>query len=189
VTTDVVGQCGFSAAPLGEPPDPSQMLGYREAGAALDWRSFGGDLDRLQAAGPAVSVAALVGHGALVRAAGDGASQAMEALAEAAIEEGAWGLSTGLENWPGSAAAEIERLAAVAGQRARLGLIDRGVLRCWALADVVVFDAGAVDDQATAQGPQVHPSGFAQVVVNGVFVVRDGQRNDERPGRVLRCGA
>jgi N-acyl-D-amino-acid deacylase len=100
VTTEVVGQCGFSAAPLGEPPDPSQMLGHLEAGVALDWRSFGGYLDRLQAAGPAVNVAALVGHGALVRAAGDGGPARMEALAEAAFDEGAWGLSTGLEYWP-----------------------------------------------------------------------------------------
>ena len=38
VTTEVVGQCGFSAAPLGMTPDPSQMLGHLEAGVALDWR-------------------------------------------------------------------------------------------------------------------------------------------------------
>jgi N-acyl-D-amino-acid deacylase len=72
---------------------------------------------------------------------------------------------------------------------ARMGLVDRGVLRQGALADVVVFDAAAVGDRATALAPQTHPSGFAHVIVNGVFVVRDGQRNDERPGRVLRCGA
>jgi N-acyl-D-aspartate/D-glutamate deacylase len=440
VTTEVVGQCGFSAAPLGRTPDPSQMLGHIEVGVALDWRSFGDYLDRLQAAGPAVNVAALVGHGALVRAAGDGGPQAMQALAEDAFDAGAWGLSTGLEYWPGNVAAtdQIDRLAAVAGRRgrlyashvrnrdvdierglaealrtargagarlqishiqpkfgappgampaalvqldaaeadgvdvafdviphewshtvvvaclpawareggvsatlarlrdpaqrarmahnpnpiwrlvpeqrwdrivllqsrahpelvglgfveiaarlrtrpfdavldllidegeglaqllwtarnfedadiclclrdrrcsvmsdtlsvstrgplagvigslsgygwtarllggyarergvltlpeavhrisgrpaARLGLVDRGMLRCGALADVVVFDAGAVDDRATAQRPQLHPGGFAQVIVNGVFVLRDGQRNHERPGRVLRCG-
>ena len=54
--------------------------------------------------------------------------------------------------------------------------------------------AGAADeaagyDRATALRPQVHPGSFEQVIVNGVFVVRDGQRNDERPGRVLRCGS
>jgi N-acyl-D-amino-acid deacylase len=68
-------------------------------------------------------------------------------------------------------------------------LADRGLLRRGALADVVVFDAGAVSDRATPLQPRVHPSGFVQVIVNGVFVVRDGQRNDERPGRVLRCGS
>jgi N-acyl-D-amino-acid deacylase len=441
VTTEVVGQCGFSAAPLGATPDPSQMLGHLDAGVALDWRSFGAYLDRLHEARPAVNVAALVGHGALVRAAGDGGTARMEALAQTAFDEGAWGLSTGLEYWPGnvSSAQEIERLAAVAGRRgrlyathvrnrdvdierglaealrtargagarlqishiqpkfgapagampaalaqldaaeadgvdvafdviphewshtvvvsclpawareggaqatlarlkdpaqrsrmahnpnpiwrlvpdqqwerivllqsqahpelvgsnfvqiaallqtspfdavldlllaegpglaqllwtarnfedadiclclrdrrcsvmsdtlsvstrgplagvigslsgygwtarllggysrergvlplteavhrisgrpaARMGLVDRGVLRTGALADVVVFDAAAVDDRATALAPQTHPSGFAHVIVNGVFVVRDGLRNDERPGRVLRCGA
>jgi N-acyl-D-aspartate/D-glutamate deacylase len=122
VTTEVVGQCGFSAAPLGEPADPSQMLGHLEAGVALDWRSFGGYLERLQQARPAVNVAALVGHGALSRAAGDGGPARLQALTEAAFEEGAWGLSTGLEYWPGNVAdpAEIERLAAVAGRRGRL---------------------------------------------------------------------
>jgi N-acyl-D-amino-acid deacylase len=71
---------------------------------------------------------------------------------------------------------------------ARMGLVDRGLLRAGAQADVVVFDALTVGDRATALQPRVHPIGFAQVIVNGVLVVRDGQRNDERPGRVLRCG-
>jgi N-acyl-D-amino-acid deacylase len=440
VTTEVVGQCGFSAAPMGASPDPSQMLGHVDAGVPLDWKSFGGYLDRLQQAGPAVNVAALVGHGALVRAADGQRLAHMQALAEAAFDEGAWGLSTGLEYWPGNLAPpdELAALAAATGRRGRLyathvrnrdvdierslaealrtarqggarlqishiqpkfgaapgamvaalaqldaaqadgvdvafdviphewshtvvvsclpawareggtqatlqrlkdadqrarmehnpspiwrlvtegrwerivllqsqahpqwvghsiaqiaalkqrrpfdavldllldegeglaqllwtarnfedadiclclrdrrcsvmsdtlsvstrgplagvigslsgygwtarllgeytrqrgvlslpeavhritgrpaerlGLDDRGVLRAGAHADVVVFNADTVSDRATAQEPRVHPAGFAQVIVNGVFVVRDGQRNDERPGQVLRCG-
>ena len=34
--------------------------------------------------------------------------------------------------------------------------------------------------------PAQHPDGFVHVLVNGQFVVRDGARNDARPGRVLR---
>ncbi len=122
VTTEVVGQCGFSAAPLGQPPDPSQMLGHVQADVALDWLSFGQYLDRLEQAQPAVNVAALVGHGALVRAAGDGGLPAMRRLAQEAFDAGAWGLSTGLEYWPGNeaAATDIDALAALAGQRERL---------------------------------------------------------------------
>lgn len=123
VTTEVVGQCGFSAAPMGAPPDASQMLGHVEGtGVALDWRSFGDYLDRLDAARPAVNVAAFVGHGALRRVAGGGGVAALAVLAEQAFDEGAYGLSTGLEYWPGieAPAAEIDAMAAVAARRGRL---------------------------------------------------------------------
>lgn len=122
VTTEVVGQCGFSAAPMGASPDASQMLGHlTDAGVALDWRRFADYLDRLQAARPAVNVAAFVGHGALRRVAGADIA-ALDALAEQAFDEGAWGLSTGLEYWPGSEApaAEIDAMATVAARRGRL---------------------------------------------------------------------
>jgi N-acyl-D-amino-acid deacylase len=122
VTTEVVGQCGFSAAPLGALPDASQMLGHvADAGVALDWRRFADYLDRLDAARPAVNVAAFVGHGALRRVAGADIA-ALDALAEQAFDEGAWGLSTGLEYWPGNEApaAEIDAMAAVAARRGRL---------------------------------------------------------------------
>jgi N-acyl-D-aspartate/D-glutamate deacylase len=71
---------------------------------------------------------------------------------------------------------------------ARLGLVDRGVLREGAFADLVVFDGSAVQDTASVAAPASHPRGFAHVLVNGRVVLRDGQRNDERPGRVLWAG-
>jgi len=122
VTTEVIGQCGFSAAPMGPRPDTSQMIGYFEAGVALDWRSFGEYLDRLEAAHPAVNVAAFVGHGALRNAAGADGPAEMQVLAEQAFDAGAIGLSSGLEYWPGNEAGEqeIEALAALAARRGRL---------------------------------------------------------------------
>jgi N-acyl-D-amino-acid deacylase len=122
VTTEVVGQCGFSAAPMGTPADASQMLGHIDGQVPMDWHSFAQYLERLEQAKPAVNVAALVGHGALARAAGDGGLHAMRRLAEEAFDAGAYGLSTGLEYWPGSeaSAAEIDAMAAVAGRRSRL---------------------------------------------------------------------
>ena len=71
---------------------------------------------------------------------------------------------------------------------ARLGLADRGVLREGAFADLVVFDAQRVRDDSSIEAPATHPGGFVHVFVNGRAVVRDGQRNDECPGRVLRAG-
>ncbi len=122
VTTEVIGQCGFSAAPMAEPADASHLIGHMEAGVALDWRSFGDYLERLQQARPALNVAAFVGHGALRRAAADGKVATMRALAEQAFDDGAIGLSTGLEYWPGSEAPEheIQALAAVAARRGGL---------------------------------------------------------------------
>lgn len=122
VTTEVIGQCGFSAAPMGDVADASHLIGHVEAGVALNWRSFGDYLQRLQDAQPAVNVAAFVGHGAFHRAAGMGGLAQMERLAEEAFDDGAIGLSTGLEYWPGSEApeAEIEALARVAARRGGL---------------------------------------------------------------------
>jgi N-acyl-D-amino-acid deacylase len=123
VTTEAIGQCGFSAAPMAEQPDAAQMLGHIDgAGVALDWRGFGEYLDRLALARPALNVAAFVGHAALHRAAGTRGVSGMVALAEQAFDEGAIGLSTGLEYWPGSQAPapEIDALAAVAARRGGL---------------------------------------------------------------------
>ena len=122
VTTEVIGQCGFSAAPMGAAADASHLIGHVEAGVALDWRSFGEYLERLQQARPAVNVAAFVGHGAISRATPDGDLATMRRHAEAAFDEGAIGLSTGLEYWPGNEASEheIEALAAVAARRGGL---------------------------------------------------------------------
>ena len=68
----------------------------------------------------------------------------------------------------------------------RLGLTDRGRLRVGAFADLAVFDANAVNERSSVRAPLSHPAGFVHVMVNGWLVVRDGERNDAQPGRVLR---
>ncbi len=78
----------------------------------------------------------------------------------------------------------VKRITSQPAQR--LGLVDRGLLRPGAYADVVVFDPAAVQDHSSVKTPLLSPSGFVHVIVNGSFAVRDGVRNDARPGRVLR---
>ncbi len=66
------------------------------------------------------------------------------------------------------------------------GLSDRGRVAAGKKADLVVFDAARVRDQATFEEPQRYPEGISHVLVNGVFVVENGAGTSARPGRVLR---
>jgi N-acyl-D-amino-acid deacylase len=68
------------------------------------------------------------------------------------------------------------------------GLEDRGELRVGAFADVVVFDAAQVADQATYTEPLRPPVGIAWVLVNGSLVVDHGTMTGVRTGMVLRRG-
>ena len=123
VTTEVIGNCGYSPAPLARDPHlaDDQRAAGRGLGPGLDWawRSFGEYLDRLEAARPAVNCIALVGHG-MVRMAVVGAEdraatpseldRMRDATAEA-LADGAWGMSTGLVYPPGSYAGTDEIVA------------------------------------------------------------------------------
>ncbi|GAB2912284.1 N-acyl-D-amino-acid deacylase family protein [Paralcaligenes ginsengisoli] len=127
VTTEVIGQCGFSCAPLGRHAGGSQLFGYVDVGVPINWRSFGEYLEQLEKARPAVNVAAFVGHGAIHGTVKENDSSpstadeiaAMQRLTEEAFDDGAWGFSTGLEYWPGIAASleEITTLTTVAAKR------------------------------------------------------------------------
>lgn len=79
----------------------------------------------------------------------------------------------------------------------RFGLMDRGVLRPGARADVVVFDLARVRDRATNLYPHTYPfenyphrypEGIDYVFVNGVLVVDGQQHTGALPGKVLRHG-
>jgi N-acyl-D-amino-acid deacylase len=66
------------------------------------------------------------------------------------------------------------------------GLVDRGVVREGAFADLVVFDPAIVADVGTYDDPCRPPRGIAAVIVNGSVVARDGVHTGARPGRALR---
>lgn len=104
VTTVVVGNCGISASPVSlraEPPDPMNLLGSRDDFA---YPSFSDYTRAIEAAQPAVNVAALVGHTALRsnhmdrldRVATRDEVLAMREQLREALAHGAIGLSTGL---------------------------------------------------------------------------------------------
>jgi N-acyl-D-aspartate/D-glutamate deacylase len=68
----------------------------------------------------------------------------------------------------------------------RLGLTDRGLVRPGYKADVVIFDAQRVVDEATYDSPHAYPTGIHWVLVNGQVILRDGERLPILPGRILR---
>jgi N-acyl-D-amino-acid deacylase len=131
ITTEVNGNCGFSAAPV-HPSTLGLVRQYVEGfiapeqGVPWNWRSLGEYLDSIARAQLAINIAPLIGHGAL-RAAAMGYEQrapsaaeldTMKALMRESMEQGAFGLSTGLVYVPGTYAetAEIIAIATVAGR-------------------------------------------------------------------------
>ena len=78
----------------------------------------------------------------------------------------------------------IRKMTSFPAQRFRL--MDRGVLRPGAWADIVVFDLARVRDRATNLYPHRYPEGIDYVFVNGVLVVEGEKHTGALPGKVLR---
>ncbi len=121
VTTVIAGNCGISAAPVrlrGEPPDPMNLLG---PAAFFRYPRFADYVTAIDAAGPAVNIAAFAGHTGLRnnhmdrldRAATADEVTAMRADLAEALDCGAFGLSSGLAYANANAAptAEVAALA------------------------------------------------------------------------------
>ena len=128
VTTEVIGNCGESAAPL----TPRMLADFKAESELdklqieLDWLSMGEYLAKLAKQGIALNVVPLIGHGT-VRAAVMGYEnrrptplemQAMKTLVAQAMQEGAFGMSTGLIYAPSYYAdtEELIELSQVAAQ-------------------------------------------------------------------------
>lgn len=66
-----------------------------------------------------------------------------------------------------------------------MGLQDRGEIREGYWADLVVFDLETIADQATFFDPHQHATGIDHVIVNGEFVVEDGEILYALPGKII----
>ena len=71
---------------------------------------------------------------------------------------------------------------------AKVGLVDRGLLKPGQYADLVIFDPATVIDHSTYLEPFQYNSGIISVIVNGKLVLENGQSSRARPGRALRHG-
>lgn len=107
VTTEVVGNCGSSAAPMN-----SEVRAYREKYMRaqlgeefeFNWETMEDYLRLVDAGGASFNVVALVGQGTVRqnvmghedRPPTEGELKAMRRLVAGAMEDGAWGMSTGL---------------------------------------------------------------------------------------------
>ena len=129
VTTEVVGNCGFSAVPLTEESlsDHLDLLaGLGDDPVCPSWRDLAGYAEAVADAGVAVNVAPLVGHGQLrIAVAGmtdrlsDDQVARMQALLAESLDQGAFGLSSGLTYVPScyADARELEVLCATLTER------------------------------------------------------------------------
>jgi N-acyl-D-amino-acid deacylase len=80
-----------------------------------------------------------------------------------------------------------EAIAKMTGRSAaRLGLTDRGTVAVGRKADLVIFDATAINDRGTPQEPSLSPVGIDTVIVNGTIVLSKGSPTGARPGHALR---
>ena len=128
VTTEVIGNCGLSCHPIN--PERAAMLESYLVGGGYDrsyrmpWNDFDGYASSLEKKGIGVNAVCLVGHGSIrIAVMGFDAREAtrremeeMAGLLEEALDQGAFGMSSGLVYPPGinSPAAELEELCGVA---------------------------------------------------------------------------
>jgi N-acyl-D-amino-acid deacylase len=128
VTTEVVGNCGWSYAPVTDRSREfvsARLLTFGYDGPTIPWSTFGEHLEFLAGVGHSPNLAWFVGHNAIRLAAGvtgpdptEEQSATMDRFMREAMEAGALGMSTGLEFNPGREAriGELERLNAIAGE-------------------------------------------------------------------------
>ncbi|NLJ87084.1 MAG: D-aminoacylase [Firmicutes bacterium] len=128
VTTHVTGNCGMSVAPISKESREQVQLGMAADSYGIEWRwdSLGEWLRLLRSLPIAINVAPLVGHGT-IRATAMGFDdrppsakelEDMKGLLRQSMEEGAFGLSTGLVYPPGmySDTTELIELAKVVAE-------------------------------------------------------------------------
>ncbi|KUO48811.1 MAG: hypothetical protein APF76_18190 [Desulfitibacter sp. BRH_c19] len=126
ITTEIVGHCGMSVAPITEEAKSKGSGGFGSfKGVDIPPCSFGQFLELMEKMGTSINIAWLLGHNTVRSVAGVSGStvsleqyKKMEVVVQEAMEAGAIGFSTGLEFEPGRSATmeEIIRLTKVMGK-------------------------------------------------------------------------
>ncbi|MGD2142655.1 MAG: D-aminoacylase [Candidatus Bathyarchaeota archaeon] len=109
VTTEILGNCGNSLAPITELGKSFEDKRFKELGIEWDWNTVAEYLDRLEKVGMPVNVGTLVGHGTVrasimgyeARAPSEKELEGMKELVDQGMKDGAFGLSTGIKYAPG----------------------------------------------------------------------------------------
>ena len=139
VTTEVIGNCGLSAAPLNDllkEDIQKTMPMLEEADLELTWSTMGEYMRLLKSKGVALNVAPLVGNSNLRisflafenRSPTEEELERMKKILAEAIEEGAFGMSTGLI-YPPSCYADTEEIVELAKVVAQFGGIYTSHIR------------------------------------------------------------
>lgn len=180
VTTEVIGNCGFSPAPLLGAAVKETRAEARGIGVPVTWTSMAEYLERLRATGVAVNLVPLVGHNTVrgsVLGFDDlqpsvGQQAQMERLAAEAMEQGARGLSTGLYYPPGFYA----RTSEVVG-------LARVVARCGGIYSSHIRDEGRSVLEAVAEAIEIGEQ--AEIGVEVAHLKLSGYRSWEGIDRLV----
>ncbi len=132
VTTEVIGQCGFSPAPAVGPRAKALRAVFGAWGREVEWTwgSFGDYLDALRRRRASVNIVPVVGHGMIrsgvvgdeKRPAASAELEQMQDAVRGALDAGAFGLSSGLTYTPGMFADTGELIALAAAMLERGGI-------------------------------------------------------------------
>lgn len=136
ITTQIVGNCGYSAAPIRKETAELNTLIFRYPEVDVNWETLGGYFSRLEEQGTSINTGSWVGHntvrisvmGCEMRAPTREEMEEMKGLVAQALEDGAFGLSSGLIYTPGNFA-EISELIELCKVSAMYGGIYNTHLR------------------------------------------------------------
>lgn len=166
ITTEVIGNCGLSAAPLNDFLRKQLRETYpviEEAKLKLNWSSMGEYLKQLEKNGIALNVASLVGNGNIracvmeydSRRASPSELEEMKRILAKSIEEGAFGLSSGLI-YPPSCYADTKELIELCKVVAKHGGIYTSHIR--GEGDTLISSAKEAIEIGTKSGAPVEIS-------------------------------
>jgi N-acyl-D-amino-acid deacylase len=183
VTTEVVGMCSFSPAPVapGRAQSVREWAGGISGHLPIEWETFPQYLEHVRKLGPSVNVVQVVGHGALRlatvgsenRAPTPDEQAAMERLLAEALEAGAFGFSTGLVYAPSVYASTDELIRLARSMAPRGGLYFSHIRGEAATLETAVDEAIRIGDEGG-------------VPVQVSHVKASGRENWGKMDRVLR---